>query len=322
MPYIEGSKYPGPPRWQFNGHLQTIIPNLVRKVEDVPFVRERLELPDGDFLDLDWWKDGNPRIAILTHGLEGNTGRSYIQGMARNLFQNGWDVLAWNCRSCSGEMNRNLRLYFHGDTYDIDQIVSRVLREETYLRIALIGFSMGGSIHMKYLGVKGEEAAPEITHSIAISSPCDIAHGVEVLEQPGNRLYRKRFFRSLSKKMEAKARDFPAQIDISKLEQIESWRDFDEFFSAPINGFPSADAFYHAASAKNFMWDTKVPTLLLNAWNDPILSPSCFPVEEAREHTYLYLECPPQGGHIGFAESRSSENWAEKRTLLFLEQTR
>ena len=126
MPIIKNSTYPNPPFYQFNGHLQTIIPGIFRKVKGVNYDRERLELSDGDFLDLDWIRKGNKNIVLLSHGLEGDSDRQYILGAAKYFSQNGWDVLAWNCRSCSGEMNRNPRLYHHGDIEDIGTVVNHI----------------------------------------------------------------------------------------------------------------------------------------------------------------------------------------------------
>ncbi|MCB0633072.1 MAG: alpha/beta fold hydrolase [Saprospiraceae bacterium] len=316
MPHLSSSSYPGPPFLQFNGHLQTIIPSF-RKV-DIPYKRERLELPDGDFLDLDWIKNGSPRLVLLSHGLEGNSRRSYIKGMARRFAEEGWDVLAWNCRSCSGEMNRNPRLYHHGDIEDIHQVILHALRVGNYRTITLIGFSMGGSILLKYLGVHGSKLLPEVKRGIAFSSPCNLKASARSLEKRENRFYRRRFLRSLEAKLRAKEQQFPGLIDVDKFEKIKMWRDFDEFFSAPLNGFASAEEFYHQASAENFMADIRVPVLLVNAWNDPILPAACTPVKLCARLPNIYLETPRRGGHVGFAVPGRGDNWMEERAWEFV----
>ncbi|MDZ4681050.1 MAG: alpha/beta hydrolase, partial [Saprospiraceae bacterium] len=121
MPVLHHSTYPGPPFLQFNGHLETMAP-MLRRVE-VAYERERLELSDGDFVDLDWVDRGSRKLVLLTHGLEGGSDRPYMKGMARYFADCGWDALAWNCRSCSGEMNRLLHLYHHGEIGDISEVI-------------------------------------------------------------------------------------------------------------------------------------------------------------------------------------------------------
>jgi len=321
MPLIEHSSFPGPPFWQFNGHLQTLAPGIWRKVKGIDYQRERIETSDGDFLDLDWLPHGNRRLVILTHGLEGNSGGQYIRGMARHFIQHDWDALAWNCRSCSGEMNRHFRMYHHGDTEDIGTVISHALAKARYDVIVLVGFSMGGNITMKYLGTHGAAVPPEIKAGVAFSSPCDIAAGADVLDRWDNIIYKKRFLGFLSKKIHHKNSQFPGKLDVSKLRKVRRWRDFDEWFSAPISGYATAGDFHHQASAKNFLAGIRVPTLLVSAVNDPILTPECFPVDIARTHPYFHFELTPGGGHCGFrAKGDKDSSWSERRALDFCEE--
>ncbi|MBP8239875.1 MAG: alpha/beta fold hydrolase, partial [Saprospiraceae bacterium] len=252
MPLIASSSYLKSPAYLWNGHVETIVPAVARRVK-VPYERERLELPDGDFVDLDWLDRGTRRLLILTHGLEGNSQRNYVQATARFFAQEAWDVLAWNCRSCSGEMNRLPRLYHHGEIGDFGQVIEHALRTKDYEQIALIGFSMGGSITLKYLGVCGKELPDPVKTGIAFSTPCDIEASIRTLELPVNRFYKNRFYKKLRKKIELKAVQFPGLIDAGLLNQVKTWRDFDTFFSAPINGFDSPEAFYQQASCVNYM---------------------------------------------------------------------
>ncbi len=318
MPVV-ASRYPGPPRWQWNGHLQTIAPSF-RHVPELPWRRERLELPDGDFLDLDWLDaPAGDWLVVLSHGLEGHSRRPYVAGMARAFRQKGWHVLAWNCRSCSGEMNRTARLYHHGDVEDIGQVVGHALRQKAWQRVVLVGFSMGGAMTMKYLGTQGRRVHPAIRMGIGFSVPCDLEAGARVLDRWDNALYRKRFLRALHAKIELKNRQFDLGLDMSRFRKIRRWRDFDEWFSAPLNGYRDADDFYYHSSCKNFIADTAVPLWIINAANDPILVPECTPVELAARHPLIHVEQPRKGGHVGFDLPGKDRNWAEQRALELAE---
>ncbi|MDX1913712.1 MAG: alpha/beta fold hydrolase [Saprospiraceae bacterium] len=319
MPLVHSSTYPGAPWWQPGGHLQTLLPGLFRRVKGVDYQRERIETPDGDFLDLDWLKRaGSRNLVIITHGLEGSSQAQYCRGTAKRFVQEGWDALAWNCRSCSGEMNRSFRLYHHGDTDDIAAVVGHALQSGNYEALALIGYSMGGNITLKYVGTQGESLPPEVKAAVAFSAPCDIRAGADVLDRWDNLVYKKRFLHLLKQKILQKNKLFPGRLDISRLKKVRRWRDFDEHFSAPICGFASAADFHDQASAKNFVAGTRIPTLLVSAKNDPILTPDCFPVELAQEHPFLFLELTEGGGHCGFtAQGETVFSWAEQRAFTF-----
>ncbi len=319
MPFIETSSFPGPPFWQFGGHLQTVVPGLVRRVQGIDYQRERIGTPDGDFLDLDWLKtDGNRKLVVVTHGLEGNSHASFVRGTAKLFWQNGWDALAWNCRSCSGEMNRKFRMYHHGDTEDIGTVVHHALRNQQYEKVVLVGYSMGANISMKYLGTQGEAIPEQVKAAAVFSAPCDIRAGADVLDRWDNALYKYRFMYALFNKLKQKAAQYPGKLDLSKFRKVRRWRDFDEYFSAPISGFASAAEFHQQASAKNFLEGIRVPTLLVSAQNDPILSPECFPIEIARAHPFFHFELTKGGGHCGFQTAAEKEfSWAERRALEF-----
>ncbi|RIV27663.1 alpha/beta fold hydrolase [Fibrisoma montanum] len=316
MPVIK-SAYPGSPPFLYNGHLQTIFPSVVRKVTGVVYERERIDLNDGDFLDLDWLERGQRQLVILTHGLEGDSNRQYIRGAAKLFFQHGFDVLAWNCRSCSGEMNRAFRLYNHGEIGDIGDVINHALRTRPYEQIVLVGYSMGGNITLKYLGVHGRHLPDAVRCGIAISSPTDLGASARLLDSPSNRFYRNRFMKKLVLKLQQKADRFPGSIDMTKLQLVKRWQDFDDFFSAPVNGYRDADDFYEQASAVNFMSGITVPTLVLNAQNDPLLSTECSPAWLAQTHPLIHLETPRTGGHVGFVVARDPYTYAERRALQF-----
>jgi predicted alpha/beta-fold hydrolase len=319
MPFIQHSSFPGSPFWQRGGHLQTIVPGLFRRTKGVDYQRERIETPDNDFLDLDWLRsDANRKLVVITHGLEGNSGAQYALGTAKLFAQNAWDVLAWNCRSCSGEMNRQFRMYHHGDTVDIDTVIQHALAGGQYDTLVLVGFSMGGNISLKYLGTQGENVPKQVKAAAVFSAPCDIRAGADVLDRWDNVLYKYQFMLSIYQKIKVKAAHYPGTLDLSKFKKVRYWRDFDEFFSAPISGYASAAEFHQQASAKNFLEGIRVPALLVSAQNDPILTEQCFPIELAKAHPFFHLELPEEGGHCGFQTTKNKEfSWSERRALEF-----
>lgn len=316
MPLLP-SGYHYAPFYLRSGHWETIFPAIVRRVRGVNYQRERLELADGDFLDLDWIKNKNNRLTILVHGLEGNTDRHYMKGMASYLSRNNYDVLAMNCRSCSGEMNRHLRLYNHGETGDLAEVIAHVDQNFPYSEIYLVGFSMGGSIILNYLGQRAATVPESLKAAATFSVPTDLHGSVRILNDPALSFYRKRFHRMLTDKIKQKALQFPDQIDIKGIESFEKWSDFDDRYSAPINGYRDANDFYTQGSANNSIANISIPTLLVNALNDPILTPSCFPKTLAKNSLNFHLEITERGGHVGFSWAGKKFAWSEWRAADF-----
>ena len=318
-----------PPRWLRSGHLQTVLPALFRRVEGVSYTRERIATPDGDFLDLDWADDlggadaargGGPRpLAILSHGLEGSADRAYILGMARAFIRGGWDALAWNYRGCSGEPNRLLRTYHSGATEDLDVVVQHALGQG-YEAVALVGFSLGGNLTLKYLGERGDDADRRILGAVAFSVPCDLAASAEQMARPENAAYMRRFMRSLSAKVEAKRERFGDHLPDVDVTTMRTFAEFDGRFTAPIHGFDDAHDYWRRASSLRFLAAIRRPTLLINAQDDPFLAPSCFPEEEARRNPDVRLLAPRWGGHVGFMLGRpDGPYWSEAVAPAFLE---
>lgn len=315
MPLLSSSNYVPVP-YLFNAHLETVVPSIFRKIERVHYQRERLELPDGDFLDLDWLRAKHDRLVIISHGLEGSSDRHYCRGMARHFFENGWDALAWNCRGCSGEVNRLPRFYHHGATDDLKAVVQRAV-QHAYQTIALVGFSMGGSLSLKFLG-EGIEVPPQVKGAVVFSVPCDLGSSARELDQPGLLFYRNRFLKKLEKKVAAKAKLFPEVISHQGFHTIRTFREFDNRYTAPLHGFRNADDFYLRASCGNYLEAINLPALIANAENDPFLPDACYPRALARSHRYVHLEIPTRGGHVGFSLLNRKENWMEVRALEFL----
>jgi predicted alpha/beta-fold hydrolase len=308
-----------PPWWIPGGHLQTIIPGLWRKVPRVTNRSERLELGDGDFLDLEWRAAGRSRLAILSHGLEADAGANYVQGMARALVRDGWDVLAWNFRGCSGETNRLPRFYHSGATGDLAEVVEYALGAHPAVRVDLVGFSLGGNLTLKYLGERGDGLPSRLHRAVAFSVPCDLASSSRALDSPMNRLfYMKRFIDSLAGKVRAKHSLFPDDLDPAGLEGIRTFREFDDRYTAPLHGFRDAEDYWERSSSRQFLPGITIPTLLVNAANDPFLGPECYPRGEAECSEFFHLEIPAAGGHVGFPSGHGEDAWSEQRAVRFL----
>jgi len=323
MPIIS-SQY-RPPSWFKGRHLQTIVPVLFRKVIGVDLRRERIDTPDGDFLDLDWSRDSahsNVRkIAILSHGLEGSSRQPYMLGMAKTLNEAGWDTLSWNFRGCGGEINNKVRFYHAGYSDDLALVIEYVRKTSTYKQIALIGFSLGGSMTLKYLGENNNRLPSEITHAVVFSVPGDLGACCEELSSTTfqKNIYQQRFLDSMKDKLTQKIAQYPDYLSHLDLEQIQSIEDFDNAFTSPLWGFQDALDYYRKCSCNQFVPEIRLPTLIVNAQNDPILHPDFHPVEQCHQHKCVYLELPPEGGHLGFVCDCLHLNlWSEQRTVEFL----
>jgi hypothetical protein len=292
---------------------------LLRKVHGVSYQRERIETPDGDFLDIDWSLVGASRVAVLLHGLEGDSKRAYMLGMAKALNRNGWDALAMNFRSCSGEVNRKVSFYHSGYTEDLATVLSVVDARGQHSEAALIGFSLGGNLVLKYLGEQSGQAAGFLKKAAAFSVPCDLKSGAEQLGSPANRLYMRRFLRMLRQKIRDKMAAMPGVLSDDGYERIRNFREYDDRYTSVLHGFRDAEDYWQKASSKPFLPDIRIPTLLVNAADDPFLAGSCYPIEEARSNPAFFLEIPKHGGHVGFmAFNRAGEYWSESRAVAFL----
>ena len=316
MPVIE-SAYKAP-FYLRNKHLSTVLPSLFRTVNGVDYKRERITTPDNDFLDLDWIENGNNKVVIVLHGLEGNSERHYSLGIVKHFVANGWDAVAWNARSCSGEMNGQPRMYHHADIADLEITIERVLDKKNYEFIALVGVSMGGAIILNYLSKTLRTIPDQIKAAVAISAPVDVGDSARELEMKGNGFYLNRFLKKLKRKIEHKSKVFPDLINISNLEAIHSFSEFDDAYTAPLHGFVDANDFYRNASSKSHLKNISRPTLILTAKNDPFMPDSCYPFQEAKQSKYVYLEVPKHGGHVGFPINGIRDSWMEIRALEFV----
>ncbi|RPA69336.1 alpha/beta fold hydrolase [Cyclobacteriaceae bacterium YHN15] len=318
MPIIYQSTYGPPPKLLVNGHLETIYPSIFRKIEGVKYKRERIYTPDNDFLDIDWSKVGGSKLLIISHGLEGSSDRHYAKGLAKLFNHNGYDVLAWNNRSCSGEMNQGPILYHHGASYDLETVFKYVEGTQPYEEYYLAGISMGGAQTLKYLGEKGLDLDPKIKRAAVYSTPCNLPASAGTLKEKGNAFYKNRFLVKLKAKMQLKGEQYPGLVDMDLLKKVKDFDTFDTHFTAKVHGFKDADNFYKSVSADNWMENIQIPTLIINALNDPLLAGKCYPIELAKKHTEIHLEMPKRGGHTGFLVKGQEFTWAEYRFLDFI----
>ncbi len=322
MPVVERSNYV-PSFLLGSAHLQTVWPTLFRKVTGVDFQRERMATPDGDFLLLDWLRGATPAptLVILSHGLEGNSRRPYITGMARALHSRGFDVLAWNFRGCGGELNTKSRFYHSGETDDLRTLIASATTG--YERLCLVGFSVGGNVTLRYLGEAPDRVDPRVVRALAYSVPCDLGASARQLARRQNTVYLTHFMRSLRDKILAKAEHYPDAFPVGDLAAMRDFIEFDEAITAPMFGFAGASDYYARASSRPVLGEVSIPTLLVNAQDDPFLTPECFPRDVAERSATFHLEMPRWGGHVGFVGDRRGNvpgwYWSERRAVEWLE---
>lgn len=319
MPVVRHSDYK-PPLLLRNRHFLTIYPTLFRKAKTVNYTRARMTTADDDFLDLDFSTVGSDSLVIVLHGLEGDSHRKYVTGMVQVFNKEGYDVVGMNFRGCSGEPNKALRFYHSGETGDLDAVIKHIEGSKKYRSLYLVGFSLGGNVLLKYLGERGDKVSPLIHSAVAISVPIDLANSAIELEKKSNAVYMQRFVRSLGAKLTEKAKAYPNAFSMEGYDQVTNFRQFDERYTAPIHGFPGAEVYWEQSSSIRQLHKIKVPTLLINAQDDPFLGPKCFPYDIAEASEYLYLETPRYGGHVGFMNFGVNTYWTEHRALDFVKQ--
>jgi predicted alpha/beta-fold hydrolase len=325
---------------------------LLRRKLPLPLVRERWELPDGDFVDADVLDPAgqpaqaadppqapqpprSPRggtqtlsrtqarpVLIVLHGLEGSSDAAYIRGLLAQARARGFRSYALNFRSCSGEPNRLPRSYHSGETRDLDEAVRRVRAANPGAPLVFCGFSLGGNVLVKWLGEEGDRLPPEVRAAAAISTPFDLALCARALDGPGlmSFVYRARFLRTLKRKALAKARRFPDALDASRVPALRTLLAFDDLVTAPLHGFRDARDYYARSSSAAFLEHVRVPLLLLSAEDDPFIPTSALPTEAARRNPLIKLEVLREGGHVGFVTGSPlrPRYYAEERAMSFL----
>jgi predicted alpha/beta-fold hydrolase len=306
------------PTWLPNGHLQTIYPALCVPKPAVDYRRERWDCADGDFVDIDFvdGEDGKPFV-VLFHGLEGSSGSHYARSLMAALAARGWSGAVPHFRGCSGEPNRAPRFYHSGDAREIDWLVRR-LRERANGSFYAAGVSLGGNALLRWLG-ESQHQAEIVDAACAVSAPLDLARGGESLSSGLNMFYTRMFLQTLKPKCLAKLEQFPGLFDRDALMAARDLYAFDNVVTAPLHGYRDTDDYWDRASAKHVLHDITVPTLVLNARNDPFLPGIHLPPTAARE---VRLEYPEHGGHVGFAVGRlpGRIDWLPQRLLHFFDR--
>ncbi|MFL1894312.1 YheT family hydrolase [Aquimarina sp. 2-A2] len=304
-----------------NAHVATIYPNLFRHVNHLTQQRERLELDDGDFIDLDWSYASSKttnHLVIILHGLEGNAQRSYMKGLAKHLTSKSLDVVAVNLRNCSEQPNRIYASYHAGASEDLGHVIQHLSTKYAYDKISICGFSLGGNIVLKYLG-ETQNIPAAIVSAVAVSVPCDLHDSLQQIEKPANFIYRNRFVRHLKSKLFQRAGDFPDDISEEAIKACQSLLDIDDLYTSKAHGYKNAEEYYLKCSSKNFLSKIRIPTLLLNAKNDSFLGAACYPIAAAETNTSLFLEMPEYGGHVGFYDKKNLY-YHERRAYEFISQ--
>ncbi len=307
------------PAWLPGGDLQTIWAVTLDR-PDVEYRRERWELPDGDFIDLDW-VDGPPGapLFVLFHGLEGSSDSHYARQLMDEAKRRGWRGVVPHFRGCSDEPNRLPRAYFAGDVEEIGYILGRLRQKESRaMRVA--GVSLGGNALLKWLESAGEAARPVAERAVVISAPLDLPAAGAALDQGFSRIYTARFLKTLKAKALAKLDRYPLLFDREAVEAIDSIHGFDTLVTAPLHGYLDADDYWRKAASKPGLGQIRISTLLINARNDPFMPGEVLPTPDQVSDS-VTLDFPDTGGHVGFVSGPfpGNFNWLRSRVLGFLE---
>jgi len=308
------------PAWLPGGHLQTIYSTVFISAPSVAYRRERLELPDGDFLDFDW-VDGasDAPLVVLFHGLEGSSNSAYARDLMATVRKKNWNGVVAHFRGTSGEANRLPRAYFAGDSEDIQRMLEHVKSRHPGVPLYAAGVSLGGNALLKWLGESGEQAAAWVDRAAAVSAPLDLTAAGNALDRGFNRrVYTARFLFTLKQKALAKAARFPATLDAEAIANATTFREFDTLVTARLHGFRDAEDYWLKVSSKHWLRSISVPTLVINARNDPFMPASALP-SPADVSPAVTLEQPETGGHASFPSGPfpGSLDWVPRRLMDF-----
>jgi len=283
------------------GHFQTIAPYLLRRVALPKSETIEIALSDGDFVDAEYWKGKGNGLAILTHGLEGSSKAVYIRALSESYLKQGWDVLAWNFRGCSGRMNKNVKLYHSGAYEDLKEVVEFASVRFQPEKIHLAGFSLGGNLTLVLLAKMSLDWLQKmnIEKGLAISPPLNLAASSKKLDSFWNKAYRYIFLRNLKNKIIKKWQQFPDSIDLSRLPLCKTIFDFDEYYTAPMHGFDGAADYYKQCSSLHQLHQIAIPTEIVLAKNDPMLARGNYK-EIININPLLSVKILEKGGHCGF----------------------
>lgn len=313
------------PAWWLPGaHLQTLWPNLLRRIARPALQRERLELADGDFLDLDWAvtsASSTQPLVLVLHGLEGSADSRYARGLIHSLNRVGLRAVVMHFRGCSDEPNRLARSYHSGETGDVDTVVRHLRTRYPDAPLAAVGYSLGGNALLKYLGEQGEACA--LSCAVAVSVPLLLERAAWRMSRGLSRLYQWHLLALLRRSLRAKyaQRALRPPLPLKDLPRLRSFYAFDDAVTAPLHGFASADDYYARASSRQFLTGITVPTLILQARDDPFMTPAVLPANDELAAS-VTLELSPHGGHVGFVSGQpwSPRYWLEHRIPAYLQR--
>ncbi len=286
-----------PPRWLQNPHLQTLWPKFFRKRPQLPLADERLELSDGDFIDLAWVRGGKGPIVLMLHGLEGNLRSHYALPVLATLAQSGFRPVFMFLRGCSGEPNRLARTYHSGAVEDLAEVLD-LLRKSGRPVAAAIGFSLGANLLLRYLGLSGQAAL--VRTAMAVSVPFVLGDAAKRLEKGSSRIYQRYLMNRLKRSYLRKFAETPSPLTVD-LDGIHTLWQYDQAITAPLNGFAGADDYYHRCSSIHYLGGITVPTLILHSLDDPFMYPHNVPTRE-QVGPGVHLAIQSHGGHVGFVQ--------------------
>lgn len=298
--------------------MQTIYPSLFLRGPKLDYRRERLELADGDFLDFDWI-DGEAKapVVVLFHGLEGGSSSVYARNLMRQVKARGWNGVVAHFRGTSGEDNRLPRAYFAGDSEEIARMLRHVKTRYPAQPLYSVGVSLGGNALLKWLGEEGDAALELVSRAAGVSAPLDLTAAGYALDSGFNRhTYTARFLVTLKAKALRKAAQYPDLLDADAIRAASSFREFDTLVTARLHGFVDADDYWLKVSSKPWLKAIRVPTLVLNARNDPFLPDAALPGRDEVSDA-VTLEQPATGGHVAFPSGPFPGNveWLPLRLL-------
>ena len=307
------------PWWLKSAHLQTMFASLFRRRPRLALRRERIELDDGDFLDLDWGPRTRGPVVLVLHGLEGSSDSPYARGMLEIAHAYGWRGVVMHFRGCSGEPNRLPRSYHSGDTRDLAQVVSHLRANGDAPALAGVGYSMGGNVLLKWLGERG--AGAPLAAAVAVSVPYTLSLTADRLTQGLSRVYQRRLIGDLRAKLHRKFSERASPIDLERAHSSRNFWEFDDRVTAPLHGFEDVHDYYTRSSSRQYLRNIAVPTLMLHAEDDPFMTPDVLPSRGELSPSVL-LEISAHGGHVGFVHGSlpwRPRYWLEERIPAFLE---
>ena len=308
-----------PAWWLKNPHLQTLWATFFRSKPDIELSKHRLELDDGDFLDLAMTTIGNRPIVVILHGLEGSLASHYVKPLLKALDNAGFAACFMHFRGCSDEINRLPRSYHSGDTEDLNWVIAYLQKEYQQGVFAVIGYSLGGNVLLKWMGEQA--AAAPVQTAVAVSVPFQLAHAGERLETSFSRVYQKHLLSSCQQKFNHKFRKQACPLDVDA-NKLNTFYQFDDLITAPLHGFKGADDYYQQCSSRQFLIRIQKPTLILHSKDDPFMWEHTVP-DEKELSPWVHLELSNHGGHVGFISGKApfrAEYWLEPRIIKWLEE--